>query len=78
MVCPDLWLPYCWATLNKLCSASVPHSSFNHMEILASSKFNYFMGQCRPLTVLRHEKLLGQYVPYGTFQVNFSCCHYCC
>ena len=42
------------------------------METLASSKFNYFMGQCRPLTVLRHEKLSGQYVPYGTFQVNMK------
>ena len=74
---PDLWLPYCSPTLNKLPSVSVPHSSISHIESLAWSKFNYFMGQCRTLTMLRHGKLSKQYVPYGTFSVNSSCSHYC-
>ena len=46
--------------------------------LLISFANDYFMGQCRPLTMLRHEKLSGQYVPCGMFQVNSNCCHYCC
>ena len=72
---PDRWLPDCWVTLSKLRSFSVAHSSISHIEALAWSKFNYFIGHC--VTMLRHGKLSEQYVPYGMFPVHSSCCHYC-
>ena len=58
---PDLWLPYCSPTLNKLPSVSVPHSSISHMETLAWSKFSYFMVQCRTLIMLRHGYIPSQF-----------------
>lgn len=62
----------------SLHSISVPHSSISHIEAPAWSKFNYFIGHCRTLTMLRHGKLSEQYVPVpGTFPVHSSCCHYC-
>ena len=65
---PEQWLPYFGVTLSKLLSVSVPHSSISPMEKLAWSKFNYFMGKNRIITMLRHGKLSEQYLPYGTFQ----------
>ena len=81
VVCHSLlqWTTFCQTSPPWPAHVGWPHTawlSFTELT-LAWGKFNYFTGQCRLLTMLRHGKLSGQYVPYGIFQGNSSCCHFC-